>query len=75
MASASSTSAKLLFVDSKNRVAERVKMNVNNMASICRQVLRGSRTADLLSHSARNMVLQVFHNILHFVFIFKCSLV
>ncbi|XP_053639962.2 BLOC-1-related complex subunit 7 isoform X2 [Cherax quadricarinatus] len=58
MASASSTSAKNLFVDSKNRLAERVQVNVNNMGSICRQVNRGSQSADMLTHSARNMALQ-----------------
>ncbi|KAK3853198.1 hypothetical protein Pmani_012102 [Petrolisthes manimaculis] len=58
MASASSTSAKNLFVDSKTRLAERVQVNVNNMASICRQVNRGSQSADMLTHSARNMALQ-----------------
>ena len=59
MASASSTSAKNLFVDSKTRLAERVQVNVNNMGSICRQVNRGSQSADMLTHSARNMALQV----------------
>lgn len=59
MASASSTSAKNLFVDSKNRLAERVQVNINNMGSICRQVNRGSQSADMLTHSARNMALQV----------------
>ncbi|KAA0197515.1 hypothetical protein HAZT_HAZT010015 [Hyalella azteca] len=58
MASASSTSAKNLFVDSKRRLGERVHVNVNNLASICRQVLRGSQSADLLVKAARNMALQ-----------------
>ncbi|KAB7498846.1 Ubiquitin-related modifier 1-like protein [Armadillidium nasatum] len=58
MASASSTSAKNLFIDSKLRLAERVQVNINNIGSVCRQVLRGSRSADLLSHSARNLALQ-----------------
>lgn len=38
MASASSTSAKNLFADSKQRLAERVQVNVNNIGSITRQV-------------------------------------
>ena len=59
MASASSTSAKNLFVDSKRRLGERVQVNVNNMASICRQVLRGSQSADMLSKAARSMAIQV----------------
>lgn len=58
MASASSTSAKNLFVDSKRRLGERVHVNVNNMASVCRQVLRGSQSADLLTKAARGMALQ-----------------
>ncbi|XP_063615167.1 uncharacterized protein LOC134788221 [Penaeus indicus] len=61
MASASSTSAKNLFVDSKTRLAERVQVNINNMGSICRQVNRGSQSADMLTHSARNMALQQQH--------------
>ncbi|MCL4128888.1 UNVERIFIED_CONTAM: hypothetical protein GTU68_020350 [Idotea baltica] len=64
MASASSTSAKNLFIDSKLRLAERVQININNAGSICRQVLRGSRSADLLSHSARNLALQVMDDFL-----------
>lgn len=59
MASASSTSAKNLFVDSKRRLGERVHVNINNMASVCRQVLRGSQSADLLTKAARGMALQV----------------
>jgi len=58
MASASSTSAKNLFVDSKSRLAERVQVNINNMGSICRQVNRGSQSADMLTHASRNMALQ-----------------
>ncbi|XP_063881604.1 BLOC-1-related complex subunit 7-like [Scylla paramamosain] len=58
MASASSTSAKNLFADSKTLLAKRVQVNVNNMGSICRQVNRGSQSADMLTHSARNMALQ-----------------
>ncbi|XP_076068815.1 BLOC-1 related complex subunit 7 [Oratosquilla oratoria] len=58
MASASSTSAKNLFIDSKMRLAERVQININNMGSICRQINRGSRSADCLVHSARNFALQ-----------------
>lgn len=59
MASASSTSAKNLFADSKSLLARRVQVNVSNMGSICRQINRGSQSADMLTHSARNMALQV----------------
>lgn len=73
MASASSTSAKNLFVDSKTRLAERVQLNVSNMGSICRQVNRGSQSADMLTHSARNMALQVRCNALMVVVKYCCE--
>ncbi|CAA9997247.1 unnamed protein product [Nesidiocoris tenuis] len=44
MASASSTSAKSLFADSKARLSDRVQNNVNNIASLARQIQRGSKT-------------------------------
>lgn len=48
MASASSTSAKSLFTDSKIRLAERVKLNVNNISSLARQISRGSKSSEVL---------------------------
>ena len=54
MASASSTSAKNLFQDSKRRLAERVQVNINNVGSVTRQVQRGSRSHDMLAQTARN---------------------
>ena len=54
MASASSTSAKNLFQDSKRRLAERVQVNVNNVGSVTRQMQRGSRSHDMLAQTARN---------------------
>lgn len=47
MASASSTSARSLFADSKSRLAERVKVNVNNIASLTRQINRGSKSNEV----------------------------
>lgn len=47
MASASTTSARSLFVDSKNRLADRVQVNVNNVASIVRQIQRGSKSHEV----------------------------
>lgn len=58
MSSASSTSARSLFSDSKNRLADRVQVNVNNIASLARQVVRGSKSNEILMHSARNFALQ-----------------
>merc|ERR1711997_908970 len=54
MASASSTSAKNLFQDSKRRLAERVQVNVNNIGSITRQIQRGSKSHEMLAQTARN---------------------
>lgn len=47
MASASSSSAKNLFHDSKRRLADRVVGTVNNAASVGRQIVRGSRSNDV----------------------------
>jgi len=54
MASASSTSAKNLFQDSKRRLAERVQVNINNLGSIVRQVQRGSKSTEMLQQSAKH---------------------
>ncbi|KAK9880510.1 hypothetical protein WA026_011749 [Henosepilachna vigintioctopunctata] len=58
MASASSTSAKFLFVDSKVRLADRVQINVNNISSLARQITRGSKSNEILMYSARNFAAQ-----------------
>jgi uncharacterized protein YoxC len=58
MASASSTSARSLFSESKSRLADRVQVNVNNIASVARQINRGSKSSETLMHSARNFALQ-----------------
>jgi len=58
MASASSTSAKHLFAESKQRLADRVHVNVQGAAYVCRQVVSGSRSADLLGKAARATALQ-----------------
>lgn len=52
MASASTTSARSLFQDSKNRLADKVQINVNNVASVVRQVQRGSKSHELLMQAA-----------------------
>lgn len=54
MASASSTSARSLFTESKVRLADRVQVNVNNIASVARQICRGSRCNETLGHSIRS---------------------
>jgi hypothetical protein len=47
MASASSTSARSLFVDSKMRLADRVQVNINNIASLTRQIQRASKSNEV----------------------------
>ncbi|RZF47636.1 hypothetical protein LSTR_LSTR009520 [Laodelphax striatellus] len=54
MASASTKSAKCLFGESKARLADRVQVNVNNIASIARQIQRGSKSNEILLHCAKN---------------------
>ena len=54
MASASSTSAKNLFQDSKRRLSERVQVNVNNIGSVTRQIMRGSKSQEMLMQTAKN---------------------
>uniref|UniRef100_A0A1B6DYN9 BLOC-1-related complex subunit 7 n=1 Tax=Clastoptera arizonana TaxID=38151 RepID=A0A1B6DYN9_9HEMI len=54
MASASSSSARSLFGESKSRLADRVQVNVNNIASLVRQIQRGSKSSEILTHSSRN---------------------
>lgn len=48
MASASSTSAKSLFADSKMRLADKVQVNVNNISSLARQIARGSKSSEVI---------------------------
>ncbi|VEN35230.1 unnamed protein product [Callosobruchus maculatus] len=58
MASASSTSARSLFADSKMRLADRVQVNVNNISSLAKQIAKGSKSSEILMHSARNFAAQ-----------------
>ncbi|XP_049880269.1 uncharacterized protein LOC126376745 [Pectinophora gossypiella] len=53
MTSASSSSARSLFAESKQRLAERVQVNMNNISSLTRQIQRGSKSNELLSKAAR----------------------
>ncbi|CAK1591140.1 unnamed protein product [Parnassius mnemosyne] len=54
MTSASSSSARSLFAESKQRLAERVQVNMNNISSLTRQIQRGSKSNELLSKAARD---------------------
>lgn len=42
MSSACPQAAKSLFAESKRRLSDRVAVNVNNCASVARQIVRGS---------------------------------
>ncbi|KAL7738581.1 hypothetical protein ACLKA6_006880 [Drosophila palustris] len=54
MASASSSSARHLFDDSKKRLCARVGVNVNNLGSVARQVVRGSKTNEVMHQTLKN---------------------
>ncbi|XP_038218384.1 uncharacterized protein LOC119836981 [Zerene cesonia] len=54
MTSASSSSARSLFAESKQRLAERVQVNMNNITSLARQIQRGSKSNELLMKAARD---------------------
>ena len=55
MASASSTSARNLFGDSRRRLCERAVASVHSLGSVGRQVVRGSRSHDILIGSAKQL--------------------
>ncbi|CAG4939501.1 unnamed protein product [Colias eurytheme] len=54
MTSASSSSARSLFAESKQRLAERVQVNMNNITSLARQIQRGSKSNEHLMKAARD---------------------
>ncbi|XP_037093577.1 BLOC-1-related complex subunit 7-like [Pollicipes pollicipes] len=58
MASASSSSARSLFAESRTRLVERVAVNVDACGSVCRQAVRGSRSQELLVGAARSLAAQ-----------------
>ncbi|XP_034941511.1 BLOC-1-related complex subunit 7 [Chelonus insularis] len=58
MASASSTSARSLFIESKMRLADKVQVNVNNIASLARQIQRGSKSSEMLMQAAKTFAQQ-----------------
>ncbi|OQR76654.1 hypothetical protein BIW11_03033 [Tropilaelaps mercedesae] len=58
------TAAKVLFEDSKARLAERAQSNVNGLGSLARQVLKGARSQQVLGQAAKNFAAQdnAMHN-------------
>lgn len=66
MASASSTSAKSLFAESKFRLADRVQININNVGSLARQIQRGSKTSEV------NYIILLYLKYFHLFIFQKC---
>lgn len=60
----SASSARSLFVESKERLCDRIQVNVNSVGSLARQVVKGSKSSETLMHTARNFALQehALHN-------------
>jgi len=54
MASASSTSAKNLFHDSKQKLSERVQNNISSVGSLVRQIQVRSKSNDILGQTIKN---------------------
>lgn len=54
MASASSTSAKNLFHDSKQKLSERVQNNISSVGGLVRQIQKGSKSNDILGQTIKN---------------------
>lgn len=55
MTSASSTSARSLFGDSKNLLSERVKLNINNMSSVIKQINKSSKSHEMLNQTVKSI--------------------
>lgn len=55
MSSACPQAAKSLFAESKRRLSDRVAVNVNNCASIARQIVRGKLRTKYVNDKRINM--------------------
>jgi hypothetical protein len=53
MASASSSSAKLLYGDSKARINQRVRYTIDGIGSLSRNLIRSSKSSETLMQSAK----------------------
>ena len=58
MASASSSSARILFGDSKSRINQRVQYTVQGLGSLAKNVVRTSKSTEILTHSAKSFAQQ-----------------
>lgn len=48
-----------LYEDSRIKLCEKMVQNVHNVGSLCRQIIKASRTNDILAHSAKNFATQI----------------
>lgn len=58
MSIASREHAKSIFAESKRRLSDRVAVNVNNSASVARQIARGSKSTDIIMQAAKQLAQQ-----------------
>ncbi|XP_015784091.1 uncharacterized protein LOC107361730 [Tetranychus urticae] len=49
----SSNDTRALFIETKKRLIERLNGNINNWGSLVRQIVRGSKTPELLSQCTK----------------------
>lgn len=80
MTSASSSSARSLFAESKQRLAERVQVNMNNISSLARQIQRGSKSNEVNKQNYLEITItlhlfssrRVDRNIVEILYTFQC---
>ena len=61
MASASSSSARNLFSDSKSRINQRVQFTVQGLGSLGKYLVKSSKSSEILMQSAKNFSQQEGH--------------
>lgn len=61
MASASSSSARNLFSDSKSRINQRVQFTVQGLGSLCKNMVKSSKSSEILMQSAKHFSQQESH--------------
>lgn len=61
MASASSSSARNLFSDSKSRINQRVQFTVQGLGSLCKYLVKSSKSSEILMQSAKHFSQQESH--------------
>lgn len=54
MANNSIYQTRSLYEESRQKLCEKISANIHSTGSICRQVVKGSRSSDILSGAAKN---------------------